>query len=631
MRRNRYKTKEAGVVVKKNIRRYVHRASVVLLVALLVAACGGGGSSGGNPVNPPPSNGLDITPDAFVFSPVSEAAANALVASGAVLITGIEAPAAVQVTGGEYKVDDGSYTTSEGQITNGGRLTARVQASGDAGEKASVLVSVGGVTAVFEVTTQGAVIANKTVPSAQYPSLTALLPSLKPGDVVDVQPLASGQAYGPIKFRASGTAQQPITIRGVRVGGKLPQIKGYNDDVGGAVKFEGAHHMVLDSFEITNGANANTNTDAAARNGALYCLSNQANHVVLRRSKVFDCINHGILGADEGSGTLTLDQVEVFGAGCDQANNMQCESDAIKHPVYVATDPDAFPGSVLRIRNSYLHDNLAGETIKSRAQRAEIYNNWIESKDDQTYKQDRALGLYGYDGATASLSNPIHHDVVGNVIVVVGGSSMARFGGDDTGSSFGRSRFVNNTVLLGESYGQLNASQPVIRLDGDLDAFVAHNNIFHVGGNPGARKLVLVRENSGLQWATGNPKVLLTHNHVPEGSILLRTKAAPPNNSFGFGDTLPSGYAMSDWVRAASPGFENDSTLTSPKLRLLPSSALRASAMLGTRDTNRAPGFNVAGAQLQPLNNPAVVAPGFVQPGSQRSDKDATPVLGSYD
>jgi hypothetical protein len=598
----------------------------VLLLVLAMLGCGGGGGSAGSPSSgAPPGPVADTTPDSFSFAPQTDVAAGALVASSAATITGIEAPALVEVLGGEYKINTGGYTTQAGPINNGDQLVVRVQAAVGDGERAAMQVRVGGVAAVFEVVTQGAVLANKAVPSTAYPTLAALLPSLKPGDVVDVLPLTSGAAYGPIKFKTPGTAAQPIILRGVRVNGVLPQIKGYSNDVGGALKFEGAHHMVLDSFEITNGFNAqSTNVPAQARAQALYCLSNQANHVQLRRSKVFDCLNHGILGADEGSGSLTLDQVEVTTAGCDQAKGMQCQSNAIKHPVYVATDPQAFPGSVLRVKDSYLHGNVAGETIKSRAQRAEIYNNWIESKG----QQDHALGLYGYDAFDASPSNPIHHDVVGNVLIAVGGGAMARFGGDDTGSTFGRTRFVNNTVLLGESYGESNRSQPVIRLDGALDAFIAHNNIFQVGGNPAARSVVLVRENAGLQWVGGAPKLLLTHNYIPTGSSPACVKTG---NICSTSVALPAGYVLQDWVSAASPGFLDDSNLNAPQLRLRPDALLRAASAQGTRETNRAPLHNIPAALLQPKTNAPSAAPGFIQKGSARLDTNGQPTLGAFD
>jgi hypothetical protein len=522
------------------------------------------------------------------------------------------------------------FTSVPGKVAVGSRVMLAVWASLDPGETSSMLVSIGGVDAVFEVTTRGVVLANKQVPSAKYPNLAALLPELKAGDVVDVRPLESGQPYPPIKFKTAGEPQQPIILRGVRVDGRLPQIRGYSADVGGAVKFEGSHHMVLDSFEVTNGANALNNTDSQAPSRALHCISNQAHAVTIRRTRVFDCLNHGILGNDQGSGSLTLDRVEVTTSGCDVKEGMTCENGALKHPVYVATDPDAHPGSVLRVINSYLHGNIAGETIKSRAQRAEIRSSWIESKSNGA--QDRALGLYGYQDFEASPTNPIHHDVVGNVIVVDGArtSSMARFGGDGTGSTFGRTRFVNNTVLLGESYGERSASRPVIRLDGELEAFIAHNNIVQVVGESAQRSVVLVRENAALQWVAGQPQVLLTHNHVPENSVLLHTKAAGNNNTFTFGQTPPPGYELSDWVRAAAPGFLSDASLTEPNLRLAPDSPLRLAEALGTRVTNREP-LAIPDALLQPTHNPVLAAPGLVQRGAARVDAVASPVLGAYD
>lgn len=606
------------------------RVSAAVLAALVVAACGGGG--GGAQIPPPSPGAADTTPDVFGFAPVVDAAAGAAVTSAEVTVLGIDAPASVQVNGGEYRIDSGTFTSAPGKLVAGARLMLRLKASLDPGGKSSMLVSVGGVDAIFEVNTNGAVVANKQVPSTQFPTLASLLPTLVPGDIVDVRPMANGQPYGAVKFTKAGTPQLPIILRGVRdVSGKLPRIEGFDAAVRGAVKFQGAHHMVLDSFEITNGANALSNASQQARDQALYCIANQAHEVTLRNSRVFDCLNHGILGQDEGSGTLTLDRVEVTTSGCDEGKGMTCARDAsgdsdFKHPVYVATDPEANGGAVFRVLNSYLHDNIAGETIKSRAQRAEIRGNWIESKG----LQDRALGLYGYDGFAASLANPIRHDIVGNVIVAVGGSSMARFGGDGTGSTFGRTRFVNNTVLLDGSYGALNESQPVIRLDGELEAFIAHNNIFHVAGStgPAPRKLVLVRENGAFEWAGGQPRMLLTHNHVPEGSMLLRTVNAVRVN-LGQAAPPPAGYQLQSWIRADSPGFVLDTTLASPDLKLKPDSPLRAATHFGTQETNVT--FDVPGALLQPTHNAVTAVPSLIVPGAARGDANAKPLLGAYD
>lgn len=607
------------------------RVGVAVVAALLVAACGGGGGGGGGAQVPPPSQGAaDTTPDAFSFAPAVGAAAGAMALSAEVVVLGINAPTTVQVTGGAYRIDNGTFTSAPGKLVAGARLMLQLQASLDAGGKSSMLVSVGGVDAIFEVATNGAVVASKQVPSTQFPALAALLPTLVPGDIVDVRPLANGQPYGPIKFTKAGTPQQPIILRGVRDNnGQLPRIQGFDDAVLGAIKFQGSHHMVLDSFEITNGANALSGASQADRDKALYCIANQAHEVTIRNSRVFNCLNHGILGQDEGSGSLTLDRVEVTTSGCDEDKGMTCARDEhgdsdYKHPVYVATDPEEHDGAVFRVLNSYLHDNIAGETIKSRSQRAEIRGNWIESKG----KQDRALGLYGYEPFEASLIKPIHHDVVGNILVVEGGSSMARFGGDGTGSTFGRTRFVNNTVLLDASYGELNASRPVIRLDGQLEAFIAYNNIFQVGGGAAERKVVLVRENDNLQWATGQPKVLLSHNHVPEHSVVLRLKG-DNGAAFVIAQATPPGYLIGSWARAASPGFVLDTTLAAPDLKLKVDSLLRDPSRVGTSVTNVT--FDVPGALQQPTHNPVTVAPGFIGLGAARSDANAKPVLGAYD
>lgn len=602
------------------------RIVAAVAVALAMAACGGSGGAGGG-VTPPPS-GADTTPDAFGFAPVVDAAAGAMTLSAEVTVLGINAPAPVEVAGGKYRVDSGVFTSTPGLLSVGSRLMLQVQASPDAGGKASMVVNVGGVSAVFEVTTVGVVLANKQVPSAAFPTLAALALQLQPGDIVDVHPLANDQSYGPVKFRRAGTAQAPIIVRGVRgTNGKLPQIRGFNDEVGGTIKFEGSHHMVLDGFEITNGANALTNNDPQASEHALHCVLNQANEVVIRNSRVFDCLNHGVIGHDQLSGSLTLDRVELSTSGCDANKGMVCESNAIKHPIYGATDPDEFPGSVLRVLNSHLHDNIAGETIKSRAQRAEIRGNWIESGG----QQDHAIGLYGYQDFNASLQNPIHHEVVGNVVVAVGGNAMARFGGDGTGSTFGRTRFVNNTVLLDAGYGALNTSLPVFRLDGQLEAFSAFNNVFQVGGGLAAaqRRLVLVRENNGLQWAAGQPRLLLSHNHIPEGSVVLRLKGAG-GQAFGMDQALPANYVAESWRRAPSPGFVLDTTLTAPDLNLRPDSPLRAAGQVGTQDTNRAP-YGIPGALLQPMHEPVSVAPGWIGPGAARADAAGAPVLGAFD
>jgi hypothetical protein len=43
----------------------------------------------------------------------------------------------------------------------------------------------------------------------------------------------------------------------------------------------------------------------------------------------------------------------------------------------MATDQTAYPGAVFRMQHSYVHDANGGNNVKSRAERNEIYYNWI--------------------------------------------------------------------------------------------------------------------------------------------------------------------------------------------------------------------------------------------------------------
>jgi hypothetical protein len=445
-------------------------------------------------------------------------------------------------------------------------------------------------------------------PTRTFKTLQAVMNQLKPGDIVD---LDGDATYPSVQFTAAGTSAKPILIRGTLVNGKRPIIQGYAQNSGfAAVKFVDSDHVVFENLEITNGANADRTVPTA-------CVFNQAHEVTLRRVKVRDCANHGILGADLGSGSLTLEEVEVTTSGCDVTlvPAMTCSSTALKHPIYVATDPDAHPGSTLRIVNSYLHDNNAGENIKTRAERVQISYNWLET----TPKQYRNLGLYGYEEYTAGVDAPvIDHDIVGNVIVERGSSSMMRTGGDGTGSTRGRTRFVNNTVILDAGFG--NAGRPVIRLDGNLETFSAFNNVIHVVGD--GANVQFIRENDDLDWV-GQPKVLVTHTNLGAGSVYLRTVGGtvysssnpPPANS---------GYRFQSMTTHA-PGFVAASSLAQLDLSLVPASLLKGA---GTTATNPA-GFEIPWSLALPQRNAIKPSSNVsVQLGAPRTDS-AAPSLGA--
>ncbi|WP_394833600.1 hypothetical protein LVJ94_44545 [Pendulispora rubella] len=253
--------------------------------------------------------------------------------------------------------------------------------------------------------------------------------------------------------------------------------------------------------------------------------------ISIKDSIVRDCAGHGILGADEDSGSLTLDHVEVYG----------CGNGTTKHPIYIATDEVAYPGSVFRMQFCYVHDGKGGNNVKSRAERNEIYYNWIEGA---AYRE---IELIGPEGADPALKRE-DSDVVGNVFVKsAAGSNVARVGGDGTGDTSGRYRFVNNTFVLAAN------SPTAIQVFDRIESVEFHNNVFYrIGGGS-----VPVFRTTEAQWVNGE-SITGSNNWLPAGS------------------SVPT---FTNTKTGADPGFANSGQRD---FRLATSSALVGQALLPT-------------------------------------------------
>jgi MYXO-CTERM domain-containing protein len=311
-------------------------------------------------------------------------------------------------------------------------------------------------------------------PSRQYRDLQAVARLLKPGDRVEVD---GGATYpGGVIFREDGAKAAKITIVGVRAGGARPVIEGDAT----TVELRGSHY-VFEGFEI--------------RGGTSRCLFHHADDILVRDTVIHDCPAHGVLSADSDSGSLTLSYVEVYRAGMGE----------MRHPIYVATDEDAFPRSVFRMEHCYVHDGLGGNNVKSRAERNEIYSNWIEGAFYH------AVELIGPDGDERKRARE-DSDVVGNVIRKATQGFAIRAGGDGTGDGTGetrgRYRFVNNTILLGPK------ATGVFRLFNGIESLEAHNNV--IAREHGGALRVLVEDE--VRWTTGHRVIAGMCNWVPMGS-----------------------------------------------------------------------------------------------------------------
>jgi hypothetical protein len=97
----------------------------------------------------------DTTPDAFSFTDVTGAALSTVYTSAAITVAGIDAAAAITITGGTYDINSsGSFVSTEGTVNNGDAVRARGTSSGSYSTAVNVAVTIGGVSDTFTITTQ---------------------------------------------------------------------------------------------------------------------------------------------------------------------------------------------------------------------------------------------------------------------------------------------------------------------------------------------------------------------------------------------------------------------------------------------------------------------------------------------
>lgn len=99
---------------------------------------------------------VDTTPNAYGVPNVTGAALSTLYVSDPVTITGINAPASVSITGGEYRVNGGAWTSGAGTVNNNDVFQRRGTSSGSYSTAANVVSNIGGVSNTWTITTAAA-------------------------------------------------------------------------------------------------------------------------------------------------------------------------------------------------------------------------------------------------------------------------------------------------------------------------------------------------------------------------------------------------------------------------------------------------------------------------------------------
>lgn len=105
----------------------------------------------------------DSVPDPFAFYRLKRQALNAEIESNAIRVSGTDVASPISVSGGAYRINYGTYTTTPGLVQPGAMVQVRLQTPNTGNTTSSASLAIGGVSASFTVTTEAATSRHLTV------------------------------------------------------------------------------------------------------------------------------------------------------------------------------------------------------------------------------------------------------------------------------------------------------------------------------------------------------------------------------------------------------------------------------------------------------------------------------------
>lgn len=262
------------------------------------------------------------------------------------------------------------------------------------------------------------------------PCKLAAAVQLQPGDVIEVDP---GTYTDACQLTASGTAQQPITMRGLA--GARPVFDATGLDLSGSgsvpraiFQFNNASYWVLEHLELTHAANG-------SNNGAGFRVTAGGHDLTVRDCSIHDNQDGAM---SDGPSTITIESSDIFHNGAN---------DGQSHNLYLQ-------GDVVRLVGNHIHDSVGGQNVKLRTRYVEIIANVIENAGN--YEIDLIQGPY------TSMPNA-NAVLIGNLIVRAPSSGnnyqTILFGTDNpndtTPSRNGALYALGNTFVLRNASNQL--------------------------------------------------------------------------------------------------------------------------------------------------------------------------------
>ncbi|MBO0611373.1 cellulase family glycosylhydrolase [Thiothrix fructosivorans] len=140
----------------------------------------------------------DTKPNSFSFTAQAVVPVSSSVESGVVTVSGINAPAGISVTSGEYRINGGAYTAAAGTVSNGDKVQVRHTSSASFSTSVTTTLMVGGISGSFKSTT----LAKDTKPdSFSFTAQTGVTPST----IVESNPITVSGINTPASISVTGT------------------------------------------------------------------------------------------------------------------------------------------------------------------------------------------------------------------------------------------------------------------------------------------------------------------------------------------------------------------------------------------------------------------------------------------
>ena len=519
----------------------------------------------------------DATPAAFAFRDVT-VADTGRVQSNVVIVTGIDEPTPIQVTGhgtGQFRINDGTWRSGSATVNAGDRIRLRLQSrpASDPGFR-TLAVVIGGVTDRWRVTTRPLDCtqpAGGTVyevgPGRPFTSIGAVpWESLAPGDRVRIH--ARTQPYREkILLSNAGTAARPISVCGVADAlGRRPVIDGTNATTRPGMRsmFQATQrrgvitvtphqthtwgdkpkYLVIEKLEV-RGANVGSTFTDDAGNPAAY-PDNAAGIYVERGENITvrNCLirlnGNGLFVASGDSEAVLSRNIlvesndfvgnSVVGRDREHHSYIEAAGAVYQYNRYRNTRPGAFGGA--------LKDRSAGTVVRY---------NWIEGGA-------RALDLVEAEGSFPMIGGlPEYRStwVYGNVINLRGedSASTVHYGGDSGVFETyrkGTLYFFGNTVVYRVDRAERFHST-ILDVETNDETVRIWNNVFHVESEtPGADPTFLFMARGQGVYRFGvnlvSPDIAAVRDpdewgETFEGTITgFGLRIVPPGNDPGFTD-----------------------------------------------------------------------------------------------